>query len=398
MAAVPDERAVTDQVDSRFHGTASATAPRIQAGGHPCQGLYWTPKGDPNPRTAFIATHYNVDFSEHYLAPYLASRGYGFLGWNTRFRGFEDLFLLEHALIDIGEGTKYLHGQGVERIVILGNSGGGSLMGAYQAEATAPTFAAEPDAAPAAKTDAAGFVGTTQLTPAARDALGSLIAGDLYVALNAHAGRPQVLTNWMDASVVDETDPTKTDESLNPFNPANGPPYSPAFVERYRAAQVARNHRITAWAKAELARLNAAGIPDRIFPVYRTWGDLRTMDPAIEPTDRKPRWNYRGDPAQVNKLPGIGRVNTLRTWLSMWSLSDSKCNGEEQLARFTNPAIVIQGMADAGVYPSDSHILHDALGAADKQLHFVKGGHYFEDSVEERHAVADLIADWVEQH
>ena len=33
------------KVDSQFIGTVSPTAPRIQAGGHPCQGIYWTPKG-----------------------------------------------------------------------------------------------------------------------------------------------------------------------------------------------------------------------------------------------------------------------------------------------------------------------------------------------------------------
>ena len=51
-----------------------------------------------------IATHYQIDFSEHYLADYMATRGIGFLGWNTRFRGFESTFLLDHALVDIGVG------------------------------------------------------------------------------------------------------------------------------------------------------------------------------------------------------------------------------------------------------------------------------------------------------
>ena len=127
------------QIDTQFIGIPSPTAPRGEVGGHPCQGIYWTPKGN-RPRAALIATHYNVDFAEHYLAPYIASRGYGFLGWNTRYRGAEDLFTLEHALVDIGAGVKWLRDQGAERVVILGNSGGGSLMGAYQAEATAPTL------------------------------------------------------------------------------------------------------------------------------------------------------------------------------------------------------------------------------------------------------------------
>ena len=34
--------------------------------------------GGKVPKVAMIATHYNVDFSEHYLAEYMASRGIGF--------------------------------------------------------------------------------------------------------------------------------------------------------------------------------------------------------------------------------------------------------------------------------------------------------------------------------
>src|SRR3954462_11358921 len=62
------------QCDTQFVGLPSATAPRSEVGGHPCQGMYWTAKGQ-KPRVALIATHYNVDFAEHYLAPYIASLG-----------------------------------------------------------------------------------------------------------------------------------------------------------------------------------------------------------------------------------------------------------------------------------------------------------------------------------
>ncbi|MBU1374469.1 MAG: alpha/beta hydrolase [Alphaproteobacteria bacterium] len=347
------------------------------AGGHPCQGIYTTPKGT-RPKVAFIATHYNVDFSEHYLAPYLAARGYGFLGWNTRYRGAEDQFLLEHAVIDIGVGVRWLKEQaGVDTVVILGNSGGGSLMGAYQAEAIEPTLGG-------------------LLSGAGVEALNTLPQGDLYISFNAHQGRPEVLTDWMDASVVDEFDPVATDESLNPFNPDNGPAYSPEFITRYRAAQKARNQRITDWAKAELERLNAAGIPDRLFPLFRCWGDLRMMDGTIDPSERETPMCYRGHPAIANRSPSIGRANNLKTWLSMWSLETSKCRGVDQLAKFRMPALVVQGLGDTGVFPSDAQIIFDNLGTADKQLQLIKGAHYFEDSRQVREAAANLVCDWVE--
>lgn len=366
-----------DGLEVRFVGRPSASAPRIQAGGHPCQGLYVT-AGGRAPKTAVIATHYNVDFSEHYIAPFFAERGFGFLGWNTRFRGAEDLFLLEHALIDIAVGMTWLREEaGVERVVILGNSGGGSLMGAYQAEATAPTLAQRVKGPGAA-------------------VLAALPRADLYVSLNAHQGRPEVLTDWMDAAVTDESDPLATDRALDLFNADNGPPYDDAFIARYRAAQRARNHRITDWAKAELARLTAAGTPDRIFPLFRCWADPRFMDPAIDPSERRPRWCYAGEPALANRRPSIGRASTLRTWLSMWSLETSLCQGEPHLAKIAAPALVIQSLADTGVFPSDARKIFGFLGSADKTLEMVKGGHYFEDSHEERAAVADLMAGWIE--
>lgn len=372
-----DESDLMDKVERQWVSLESATAARVGAGGYPCQGLYWTPKGTPRPRIAVIATHYNVDFAEHYIARYFAARGYGFLGWNTRFRGAEDLFILEHALIDIGAGVRWLKEKaGTETIVILGNSGGGSLMGAYQGEAIAASLHE-------------GQKGAT------RDALQALIKGDLYISLNAHQGRPEVLTDWMDASVVDENDPLATDESLNPFNPANGPPYSADFIARYRSAQRARNHKITDWAKVELKRLNAAGTPDRIFPMFRVWGDLRCMDGTIDPSERVTPLCYRGHPAEANKSPSIGRSNSLRTWLSMWSLQTSKCQGAPHLKKFDLPALVIQSTADTGVFPSDAKAIHAFIGSRDKTLQMLPGQHYLEDSRGHREGVADLMDDWI---
>jgi len=368
---------VANGVEREFVALPSPTMPRAGHGSHPCQGLYWKPRG-ARPRIAFIATHYNADFSEHYLAEYLAKRGFGFLGWNTRFRGAEDMFLLGSALIDIGVGVRWLCEQaGVETVVVLGNSGGGSLMGAYQSQA----------------------LGVDISTPD-RDAkaLAALRAADLYVSVNSHPGRPDVITKWLDPSVTDETDPTASDTALDAFDPNNGPPYSAAFIKRYRHAQVERNHRITRWAQRELDRLAKFGVPDRIFPLFRCWADLRFMDPAIDPSDRNCPACYAGDPARANRGPfGLGRANTLRTWLSMWSLEHSEARAELHLPKIRQPALVVQSMADTGVFPSDAKILFELLGSQDKMLELIPGAHYFETDPSDRERVADLIASWVGQ-
>src|SRR3954452_8302854 len=324
-------------------------------GAHACQGVYHRPAA-AQPRTAFIATHYNVDFSEHYLAEPLARRGYGFLGWNTRFRGAEGYFLLDRALEDIGAGVRWLRERGIEVVVLLGNSGGGSLLAAFQAETG---------------------------------------AGDLYLSVAAHPGRPDVLTGWMDPAVVDEFDPVATDPELDMFNPANGPPYEPEFVERYREAQRARNRRITEWAEAELERVRAAGFSDRLFTLQRTWADLRFVDPSLDRSDRPTPACYAGDPARANRgVLGIGTSSTLRTWLSMWSLERSQCRGAEHYATIEAPALVVQATMDTGVFPSDARTIHDALAARDKRLVELRGDHYFRG---EREPLADLVAGWVQE-
>lgn len=357
-----------------FVGLPSPLAARAGAGGHPCQGIYHHP-ADRRPRVAFIATHYNVDFAEHYLAPYLAERGYGFLGWNTRFRGAEAYFLLDHALAEIGVGVRWLRSHGVEHVVLLGNSGGGSLMAAYQSQAVEPNVTAS--------------------SRRAELAIGGLLPADAYVALAAHPGRPEVFTAWMDPSVTDESDPLSLDPALDPFDPANGPPFDAEFQRRYRAAQVARNHRITDWVQAQLAALAGTRASDRLFQTFRTWADLRMIDPTIEPSQRRARHCYRGDPQQANYgVFGVGVQSTLRTWLSMWSLRTSQCRAAPHLARITVPALVVHARGDTGVHDSDARSIHDGLAAADRTLVQLAGDHYFTEPAGARTEVADLIAAW----
>lgn len=230
------------------------------------------------------------------------------------------------------------------------------------------------------------------------DATGELPPGDLYVALAAHPGRPEVLTAWMDPSVTDEADPLSVDPVLDPFDPDNGPPYDASFVERYRAAQRERNDRITAWAVDELARLSSAGITDRLFTLSRTWADLRMLDGDLDPSEREVPASYLGDPRRANYgVFGIGTLNTLRTWLNMWSMERSPCRAAAHLAKIRLPSLVVQGLADTGVFPSDARGIAEGLAADDVTLELIAGDHYFLKPDGARDDVADLLAAWVQK-
>ncbi|GAA1859155.1 hypothetical protein GCM10009836_44210 [Pseudonocardia ailaonensis] len=367
----------SDGVERMFVGLPSPISGPAGAGGHPCQGLLHRRRGSA-PKVAIIATHYNVDFSEHYLAPLLAERGIAFLGWNTRYRGDEIHFLLDHAVVEIGVGVRYLREQlGVEKVILLGNSGGASLMSCYQSQAVEPNIEPVAGMRPAR--------GLDDLQPA-----------DGYISLAAHPGRPDCLTSRLDASLLDEFDPTVTDPDLDLWNPENGPPYTEEFLARYREAQLARNGRITDWAEAELSRLRKAGVSDRVFAVSRSWADPRMIDPSIEPSDRRPNWSIGGDPQRANSsVWGLGVASTLRTWLSMWSMRTSQCRAEPHLARVTVPSYVLHATGDPGVYRSDADRIFAAIASADKEYAEISANHYLNDAPDTRDEGADLIAEWV---
>ena len=342
--------------------------------------MYHRPRGGW-PAVAVIATHYNVDFSEHYLAELCANRGVGFLGWTTRFRGAEQYFLLDHAIAEIAVGVRWLREvAGAEQIVLLGNSGGGSLMAAYQSQSIEPNLKPE--------------YGRSEIVASAIDVPGA----DLYVSLAAHPGRPEVLTNWMDPSVGNEGDSLSVIESLDPFAEGREIPFSEDFVSKYREAQRDRNYRITKWVRDEIDLMASAGYHDRLFPTPRLWADLRMIDGSIDPSNRKSPSCYLGDPRRANYgIFGVGTVSSLRTWLSMWSLNESQCSAAPHLERINVPSLVIDADGDSGVFPSDTQAIVESLGSKDLTTLTISGDHYLRDRENARDEVADVIVDWIQE-
>ena len=150
--------------------------------------------------------------------------------------------------------------------------------------------------------------------------------------------------------------------------------------------------------KKERQRLNINGISDRIFTVDRTYADLRFMDPEIDPSERPSPACFHGDPKKANNGVGLlARATTFETWLSMWSLGDSKSRFELQAADFTLPTLVVQCDADVGVFPSMAQNIYDMVGSKNKEIRLIPGAHFFEDGQENLDAAADLIVAWTKK-
>ena len=201
--------------------------------------------------------------------------------------------------------------------------------------------------------------------------------------LAAHVSRALTLTEWMDASILDETNPDIRNPELDLYNPdnPNQPPYSVEFQKRYQAAQIARNRRITAWVKAKLEALRTQGKPNEefAFTVHGTMAAPVWLDNTIDPNERRPDTCFLGDPKVVNNSPiGLARFTTLRSWLSQWSYDESNANGVDDAASMSLPTLVINNAADDACTPSHAKRLFDAVANDNKEFVEIIGAtHYY---------------------
>ena len=314
----------------------------------------------------------------------LARAGHHVVYANTRFRGNDTALIMEKCAVDLGAAIRYCKERlGYERVVLGGWSGGGSLSLFYQAEAEQPTITATPAGDP------------VDLVAA------DLIPADGILLLAAHISRAGTLTEWIDASILDEAKPFERDPSLNLYDSENPdqPPYDAAFLERYRTAQLARNRRITAWVQQRLEDLSDApnGQREHCFTTHGTMADPRWLDPTIDANQRKPGWCYLGDPRVVNDGPvGLARFSTLRSWMSQWSFDHSKADGISCGARTSVPTLVIGNLADDACTPSHTHRLFESIQHQRKKLVEIdRATHYYFNQPEQLAEAVVACTEWL---
>ncbi len=320
----------------------------------------------------------------------LAKAGHHVLWANSRYRGADYALIMEKVAKDLGEAIVDARERlGYDKIVLAGWSGGGSLSMWYQSLAEAGH----------------GIVDTAAGDPY-EVAADRMPPADAVMMMAAHVSRHQIFTEWIDPSIHDESQPHVRDPELNLYDPANPnqPPYSADFLAAFGTAQVARNRRITAWVREQLTAIRGSDSPwaELAFTVHGTMADPRWLDPAIEPSDRKPGTCYLGDPKVVNDGPvGLARFCSLRSWLSQWSYDDARCDALASGPGVSVPMLVLGNSADDACTPSHTQRLFDAVPHDRKRLHIVQGAtHYYTGPDGRAHqaeavqTVGDFLGEW----
>jgi pimeloyl-ACP methyl ester carboxylesterase len=363
------------------------------ADGAKSRGILYLPP-NRNLATVVIMAHPRGDFSQHYSIPYWVEAGIAAFAQNTRYLNNDSMMLHENLLIDLGAGIRFLREErGFEHIVMLGNSGGGSLFAYYDAEARKPRgsrVTAPPGGGPP---DLNNF---------------ELPTADGFILLAAHPGQGKVLMGSLDAAVVDERDPFATDPALDMYDERSGfknPPaesrYDREWLRLYRAAQRARVARIDAIAGRhieEARNARAASRADgfetlpaenrnyiqrrlmapRIMVVHRTLANPNYQDLSLEPSERVLGSIFAARPDLFNYHAfGLGHVVTPDAWLSTWSGLSSYAYLERNLPRVTVPTLVVGANADQDIFISDVRTEFDLSGASDKRLEFIEGADHF---------------------
>jgi len=180
-------------------------------------------------RIGIIAIHSDDDYSLIHLGGELAKRGYRVLCGQVS----DAHATLDAKMLDIREAVEFMRAYpGIEKVILMGHSGGATLMSAYQAAAENGPELFQRD----------NYLIKCSITE-------KLPAADGIMTLDSNWGNGAMTLFSIDPAVIEEGNGMKLDPELDVFNPANGydpegSTYSESFLKKFFAAQAERNNAI----------------------------------------------------------------------------------------------------------------------------------------------------------
>ena len=221
-----------------------------------------------------VVMHCDQNYMGFNMAPELAKRGYRVLAADAWVGGEIDR-KMEH----LGKLVRYLRNRpGIQKVVLMGHSGGATLMTAYQA---------------VAEKGPEVFQGGNMIYPCTvRE---KLEPADGIMLIDANYGNGVMSLLSLDPAVIEEGNGMKLDPKYDIFDPANGydkngANYSPEFIHMYQMAQRLRNDRLIAFAQ------------DRLEKIRRGEGNYVDDEPFMITAADQPKPNNRLLPEDLHLL------------------------------------------------------------------------------------------------
>ena len=353
-------------------------------------------------RIAVLVMHSDEDYLTFVTGSELAQRGYTVLCANVMNKeGI--LFTQDQKARSVKAAVEYLRSlPSVEKIVLMGHSGGGTLMSAYQAVAeNGPRI----------------FRGDEMIIPYPDDEV--LPPADGIMLLDSNWGNAAMQLFSLDPAVADEHSGVLLNDEYDLFDPANG--YSPEganysweFIERYQNAQSARNCTILDYALNRLLEIeNGRGcysddepliIPGAAQSFFNN--KLYAQDPRLMSHTREPHLLLHADGSRtVQIVPSVrgpendrsltdsfwegARFLSIRTYLTSYAVRTGKRFGYNEdhvwgiewestyacppgnMGHVRVPTLVM-GMTAGWEYLA-SETIYNMAAAKDKTIAFVEG-------------------------
>lgn len=366
-------------------------------------GVLYEPKGlEVEKLTTVLVMHSDEDYLTCPTGPELAKRGFRVLCANVMSK--EGMFFSQidkmRAVKAAVEALRALPRVGA--IVLMGHSGGATLMSAYQC---------------IAENGAQVFQGPEKILPYPDDT--KLPPADGVMLLDANWGNAAMQLFSLDPAVTDETSGMDLDPQLNLFLPENGfdpagSTFSDDFIRTFQKAQGERNNRLLNYALERLQAIESGKgkyiddeplvIPgaDQVFMNNKLYAqDIRLMSHTKDP---HPLIHADGSVTNeivhsvrlpenpvclTDSLVEGGRIMTIRNYLSSYAVrtTEDYGYGEDSVwgidwaSSYNCPPgnvagihvpLLVMGMTAGWEYLA-SETIYNMAGSPDKHIAFVEG-------------------------
>ena len=196
-----------------------------------------------------LVMHSGGDFLTHSACTELSRRGYRVLCANNSASksGFTDDESIDRMLLDAKLAVSWLRNYpGIEKVIVFGHSGGGTLMSAYQDIAENGVKVCQ---------------GPEKIVKCP-DRLANLPQADGVMLVDSNFGLPETFLFSLDPAVAGEEGGQPLNPELDLFNPDNGfnkagSNYSAQFIGKFLGAQGKRNNALIQAALARLSLIEA---------------------------------------------------------------------------------------------------------------------------------------------